>query len=125
MPSCWNLPSDMMSRNDSIFSGIDAPIASISSRVIAWSRHYSYVSSTVHVRQSVRDVSIPGWSAPSSPRICLNTDGAVCLHSSYARAGGVIRDCNGAWLAGFGSGIGIVDAFTAELWAIHDGLSLA
>ncbi|KAK8499600.1 hypothetical protein V6N11_025515 [Hibiscus sabdariffa] len=100
--TCWHI---WKSRNDSIFSGIDAPIASISSRVIAWSRHYSYVSSTAHVRQSVRDVPIPGWSALSSPWVCLNTDGAVCLHSSYARAGGVIRDCNGAWLAGFGLAI--------------------
>ncbi|KAL4383428.1 hypothetical protein GQ457_15G011540 [Hibiscus cannabinus] len=75
--------------------------------------------------RSARYIPIPGWSAPSSPWVCLNTDGAACLHSSYAKAGGVIRDCNGFWIAGFGRGIGIADAFTAELWAIHDGLSLA
>ncbi|KAK8703779.1 hypothetical protein V6N13_047425 [Hibiscus sabdariffa] len=112
-------------QNDSIFSGIDAPINNTTSRVIAWSRQYSFVSSAAHAHQPVHDATTSSWSALSSPWVCLNIDGSACLRSSYARDGGVIRDCNGAWLAGFGRGIGIADPFTVELWAIYDGLSLA
>ncbi|KAK8705765.1 hypothetical protein V6N13_049357 [Hibiscus sabdariffa] len=61
------------------------------------------------------------WSPPSSPWVCLNTDGSVRPRSKYTRAGGVIRDNSGAWVVDFGRGVGIVDAFTSELWAIYDG----
>ncbi|KAK8491238.1 hypothetical protein V6N11_020158 [Hibiscus sabdariffa] len=119
--TCWHI---WKSRSDSIFFGIDAPIDNTTSRVISWLRQYSFVSSAAHAQQPVRDATTSSWSAPSSPWVCLNTYGSTCLRSSYARAGDVICDCNGAWLAGFGRGIGIADAFTTELWAIYDGLSL-
>ena len=38
--------------------------------------------------------------------------------------GGLIRVENGDWIVGFARNIGITTSFQAELWAIHDGLSL-
>ncbi|KAK9006390.1 hypothetical protein V6N11_035431 [Hibiscus sabdariffa] len=105
--------------------GFAAPINSTASRVIAWSQHYSVVSATAHAQHTVRSVAASSWSTPSPPWFCLNTNGSVCSRSNYARSDDVIRDSNGAWIAGFGRGIGIADAFTAELWAIYDGLLLA
>ncbi|KAK8626083.1 hypothetical protein V6N13_133735 [Hibiscus sabdariffa] len=104
---------------------ISSAYANTASRVIAWSQHYSVVSATAHAQHTVRSVAASSWSTPSPPWFCLNTNGSVCSRSNYARSDDVIRDSNGAWIAGFGRGIGIADAFTAELWAIYDGLLLA
>lgn len=38
--------------------------------------------------------------------------------------GGIIRDKNGAWLAGFARAIGTATSVEAELWAVRDGLQL-
>ncbi|KAE8712104.1 hypothetical protein F3Y22_tig00110264pilonHSYRG00315 [Hibiscus syriacus] len=42
-----------------------------------------------------------------------------------AAGGGVLRDSNGNWLAGYQQNIGRCPIFQAELWAVLDGLSIA
>ena len=59
----------------------------------------------------------PGWAK-------LNTDGAAVGSSGLAGCGGLIRDENGAWVAGFSRNIGSTTSFAAELWGIRDGLAL-
>ncbi|KAK8701867.1 hypothetical protein V6N13_020245 [Hibiscus sabdariffa] len=116
LPPCsstWNVI--WKSQNGSIFSRFDTPVDNTASRVITWSRHYSIVSTAAHAQHTVHSATASRWSAPSPPWICLNTDGSSCFRSNYARAGGVIRDSNGAWIAGFDRGIDIADAFTTEL----------
>ncbi|KAK8565123.1 hypothetical protein V6N12_058698 [Hibiscus sabdariffa] len=110
--TCWQI---WKSQNGSIFSRFDTPVDNTASRVITWSRHYSIVSTAAHAQHTVHSATASRWSAPSPPWICLNTDGSSCFRSNYARAGGVIRDSNGAWIAGFDRGIDIADAFTTEL----------
>ena len=46
-----------------------------------------------------------GWSFPTWPWCKLNSDGA-CKATSVAAAGGLIRDHNGQWVAGFGMNLG-------------------
>lgn len=41
-----------------------------------------------------------------------------------AGGGGLLRDANGNWMGGFARRIGTANSFTAELWALRDGLLL-
>ncbi|KAK8997445.1 hypothetical protein V6N11_020923 [Hibiscus sabdariffa] len=119
--TCWHI---WKTRNDLIFTGFVAPTDSTAARSINWSRHYSMVSSKITSRPIVRVDTPCRWLPPPSPWVCLNTDGSVCPRSKYGRARGIIRDSSGAWIIGYGHGIGIADVFTSELWAIYDGLLL-
>ena len=55
----------------------------------------------------------------------LNIDGAVFGNSIKAGGGGVLRDSNEDWVAGFMRKLGSMSSILAELWAIKDGLLLA
>ena len=55
----------------------------------------------------------------------FNVDGAVSLHSFRAGCGGVMRDASGKWVVGFTKELGIWQAFSAEVWAILEGLMIA
>ncbi|KAK8601009.1 hypothetical protein V6N13_059245 [Hibiscus sabdariffa] len=48
----------------------------------------------------------------------------VVSSSGHGSVGGLLRDTEGSWTAGFSRTIGTTDiyALQAELWAIHDGL---
>ncbi|XP_058727202.1 uncharacterized protein LOC131598638 [Vicia villosa] len=48
----------------------------------------------------------------------------TCGKDSLSGCGGVIRDSRGCWLCGFSKLIGYCSAFTAEAWAIFEGLKL-
>ena len=50
----------------------------------------------------------PGWAN-------LNTDGAAIGNPGLAGCGGLTRDENGAWLAGFSRNIGSTTSYAAEL----------
>ncbi|KAH9699945.1 putative ribonuclease H protein [Citrus sinensis] len=54
----------------------------------------------------------------------LNSDGA-CKATGVAAAGGLIRDHNGHWVAGFGMNLGTCSVTMAELWGLYQGLILA
>ncbi|KAG8498225.1 hypothetical protein CXB51_007128 [Gossypium anomalum] len=58
-------------------------------------------------------------------RVYLNTDRAVQLDSGFAAAGGIVRDKDGNWIAGFHRFLGKCSVFDAEHWGILDGLKLA
>ncbi|KAH9735416.1 putative ribonuclease H protein [Citrus sinensis] len=65
-----------------------------------------------------------GCSLPNWPWCKLNSDGA-CKVNGVAAAGGLIRDHNGHWVAGFGMNIGNCLVTMAELWGLYQGLILA
>ncbi|KAH9757265.1 hypothetical protein KPL71_016337 [Citrus sinensis] len=65
-----------------------------------------------------------GWSFPNWPWCKLNSDGA-CKVTGVAAAGGLIRDHNGHWVAGFGMYLGTCSVTMAELWGLYQGLLLA
>ncbi|KAL9432672.1 hypothetical protein AB3S75_027656 [Citrus x aurantiifolia] len=65
-----------------------------------------------------------GWKPPPENVFKLNTDGA-CKKMNMAAAGGLIRDANGHWIAGFCANIGISSVTNAELWGLFYGLDLA
>ncbi|XP_061355349.1 uncharacterized protein LOC133299869 [Gastrolobium bilobum] len=62
------------------------------------------------------------WQPPDYRWIKLNTDGAAKGSPGVAACGGLCRGSDGQWLGGFAYHVGIVSAFTAELWGILKGL---
>ena len=64
------------------------------------------------------------WEKPCTDWLKLNTDGAYMGNTGLAGGGGLLRDKNGSWVGGFARKIGTTSSFTAELWALRDGLLL-
>lgn len=71
-----------------------------------------------------RSVQWIAWSPPIWPWCKLNTDGAA-KSTGASSAGGLIRDHNGNWLAGFCMNIGSCSVMVAEFWGLLQGLSIA
>ncbi|OMO87284.1 reverse transcriptase [Corchorus capsularis] len=61
------------------------------------------------------------WRTPPDGVLLLNTDGSSRLVDGHASAGGLIKDSNGLWVAGFLLNIGITGSLEAELWGIRQG----
>lgn len=55
----------------------------------------------------------------------LNVDGNVSKSHGKAMYGGLLRDHDGTWIAGFNDSPGMVDIIMAELKAIQMGFCLA
>lgn len=64
------------------------------------------------------------WKLPPENAFKLNTDGA-CKKMYMVAAGGLIRNANGNWVAGFYESIGISSVTNDELWGLFYGLDLA
>ncbi|XP_061340875.1 myrcene synthase, chloroplastic-like [Gastrolobium bilobum] len=69
-----------------------------------------------------RSVRKPHWEAPPTTWIKLNSDGACSVKGTRLSCGGVIRSCNGDWIAGFSKGLGCGNILMAKLWGILIGL---
>ena len=54
----------------------------------------------------------------------LNTDGSWLGGVDRAGCGGLVRDDQGDWVAGFSRHIGSSNSFTVELWGLREGLIL-
>ena len=64
------------------------------------------------------------WEKPEKGWWKLNTDGSWNATLGSAAGGGLIRDSWGKWVAGFTRKLGSANSFTAEVWALRDGLML-
>ncbi|KAL0007565.1 hypothetical protein SO802_009067 [Lithocarpus litseifolius] len=64
------------------------------------------------------------WEKPELGWMKLNTDGSCNAAAGKAAGGGLIRDDMGNWVVGFTRKLGNVNSFTAEVWALRDGLIL-
>lgn len=65
-----------------------------------------------------------GWTPPPHGFLKLNTDGFVQNNPSDACAGGIIRDSHDRWIISYTRKIGHTHSMVAELWGLHDGLTL-
>ncbi|CAL1398877.1 unnamed protein product [Linum trigynum] len=115
------------------FKGVTATLSapslshSIMHRVNLWHKAWSapsIVPGKPRMIQEERVESI-GWLAPPRGWMKLNVDGASAGNPGIAGAGGLIRDDQGRWIAGFVAKIGETSAALAELWAIRHGLDIA
>ena len=64
------------------------------------------------------------WEKPPPGWANHYIDGAAVGNPGLARCGGLTRDENGAWLAGFSRNIVSTTSYAAELWGLRDGLAL-
>ena len=64
------------------------------------------------------------WEKPELGWLKLNTDASSNASLGSAAGGGLIRDERGNWVIGFTRKLGTVNSFTAEIWALRDGLLL-
>ena len=64
------------------------------------------------------------WEKPDQGWWKLNTDGSQVAALGSAVGGGLIRDSRGNWVTGFTRKLGNANSFTAEVWALRDGLML-
>nr|POE53032.1 putative ribonuclease h protein [Quercus suber] len=62
------------------------------------------------------------WEKPGVGWLKLNTDGSCNAALGKAAGGGLVRDNLGNWVVGFARKLGNVNSFTAEIWALRDGL---
>ncbi|KAF7842172.1 putative non-LTR retroelement reverse transcriptase [Senna tora] len=65
------------------------------------------------------------WKHPETDWVKVNVDGACKIGYDRAACGGVIRDSEGRFIAGFAKNLGSCDALAAELWGVRMGLELA
>ena len=64
------------------------------------------------------------WEKPEQGWSKLNTNGSWNAALGSAAGGGLIRDSWGNWVVGFARKLGSANSFTAEVWALRDGLLL-
>ena len=64
------------------------------------------------------------WEKPDLGWLKLNTDASSNAALGLAAGGGLIRDASGNWVIGFTRKLGRLNSFTAEAWALRDGLLL-
>ena len=64
------------------------------------------------------------WERPPLGWKKLNIDGSWLGGVDRASCGGLVRDDQEEWVAGFSRHIGLANSFTAELWGLREGLIL-
>ncbi|KAJ1379057.1 Ribonuclease H-like superfamily [Sesbania bispinosa] len=78
-----------------------------------------------HPRVMHNNVSLSIYRNPPQVEwFLINRDGVVSQRNSFAACGGVIRDCEGAFIAGFANKLGQSSVVGAELWGILRGIKL-
>ncbi|KAK9998044.1 hypothetical protein SO802_017647 [Lithocarpus litseifolius] len=89
------------------------------------SKSLEYVHCALSFNASARiSQNLIRWERPALGWLKLNTDGLALEQLGVAGGGGVLRDERGDWVIGFARNIGRASSFTAELWALRDGLSI-
>ncbi|BBH05413.1 zinc ion-binding protein, partial [Prunus dulcis] len=68
---------------------------------------------------------VPCLAASSLCFSKLNIDGSRVSASGCIAAGGIIRNSEGSWIAGFSANLGHGEVLVAEAWALYYGLNLA
>uniref|UniRef100_A0A199UBV5 Uncharacterized protein n=1 Tax=Manihot esculenta TaxID=3983 RepID=A0A199UBV5_MANES len=112
-------------RNDLVFNGGLQEAWDILDTSFIWARHVAGVGHSRSKQSNNSRAIAVKWNLPPVNWIKLNTDGAWDSTTGIDKAGGVIRNSEGAWLAGYNRLVGVSSIYNAELWAIFDGLTLA
>ena len=84
--------------------------------------YFHYASKLLGMKRKI--VKQVRWEKPCTGWLKLNMDGTSMGNTGLAGGGGLLQDENGSWVEGFARKIGVASSFTAELWALRDGLPL-
>ncbi|KAK0585155.1 hypothetical protein LWI29_024028 [Acer saccharum] len=129
-----------LSENHLVFSnsnkGIVQAVDIIKFRVAWWFKHHREGSSdsiTVILQnidgccsdtKKKKAASTADWSPPSQGAFKFNVDGSTRGNPGSAGIGGVLWDFRGKVIGSFSKHVGIADAITAEIYAIHQACVL-
>ncbi|KAK6945219.1 Ribonuclease H domain [Dillenia turbinata] len=94
-------------------------------QVARWVLNFSReIVSTIRNKASrcASKMSWVSWVPPARDVIKLNIDGSALRPNCHAAAGGIFRDFEGAWVAGFSANVGTCLVVAAELWGVREGL---
>ena len=116
----WNI---WLRRNNVIFHGRNVE-SGLSALCIKRSAEFFAIVPNVPSKPNRIQVQVK-WCKPQPGWMKLNTDGSVFGDPKRAGGGGVIRNSEGEWVAGFVRKFGNVSSITAELWAFKEGLLMA
>ncbi|CAN1193376.1 Putative ribonuclease H protein At1g65750 [Linum perenne] len=122
---CWTL---WRQRNVRIFANSNDPAGTVAIRACAWEKTVAEAmerdARATGVPPTRRRVDI-AWNPGESGWWTINSDGAACLSSGSASAGGLIRDEFGHCVAAFTMNIGRCSITRAELRGAIKGLQVA
>ena len=119
--TCWKL---WLARNDRIFSNKSRSQHSLVYSAVQAAIKFYFLAGTTKRPLDLIPQSI-NWQTPPYPFLKLNTDGSALDNPGLAGAGGVLRDHQGQWIAGFSMHVGIATNNIAELEAVRQGLEMA
>ncbi|KAL3497770.1 hypothetical protein ACH5RR_040502 [Cinchona calisaya] len=84
-----------------------------------------YFIGLIHLMLPKLSDQLIGWEPPDGAFWKLNTNSSFLGNPSLVGAGGVLRNHNGDWIAGFSRHISIATNNLAEAWGLRDGLQMA
>ncbi|KAF2323049.1 hypothetical protein GH714_033023 [Hevea brasiliensis] len=124
------LPPSDLEENDSVFWSLtrNGSGHSLASQVLASVKSYKEAFQCLprsDIYLSKRRISWVRREAAKLGWVSLNTDGVVSGVDGLASDGGVIRDLNGQWIAGFVANFRKASVEVAEFKALLEGLRLA
>lgn len=113
------------SRNKLIFEGIRPPAVITARRAIAKAQEFQLASTLNQRHFQFQEQARPSSNCRPPPIgfTILNTDGSVI--NGIAAAGGLLRNAQGQWVAGFSMNIGHSSIHESKLWGLRQGLFLA
>ncbi|XP_061998920.1 uncharacterized protein LOC133716217 [Rosa rugosa] len=112
-------------RNDKLWNNLSKPGPAIVAHTLAWYEEFTQANKPTVQPASPKLKGRPSWNPPLPGMLHLNTDGAFVPSLNYSGMGGVIRNENGEFIAGFSSRKShVVSALHADLLAIKHGLEL-
>lgn len=116
----WNI---WLWRNNCIFGDTGWSLFEVLQKINATADdlHCNFPSKETSKRQQRADLR---WLPPNAQSFKLNVDGSANLNNLTIGSGGLLRNHDGNWIAGFSSFDGSGNALKAELLGLYHGLSL-
>lgn len=120
LTTVWSL---WKARNKLIFDGQRPPAVITARLAIARAKEFQSVRHRDKIQPTNPTSRTSNWMPPPTDFVKLNTDGSVI--GDNAATGGLLRDAQGHWIAGFLMNIGLSTVHDSELWGLRQGLFLA
>ena len=111
-------------RNQNLHNGVTNSTSHIVIDIKCRTEEIQKINQSLFVPADMKVEKHFGWVAPSWPWFKLNTDGSH-KSSGLSSVGGLIQNCDGEWIIGFGMNIGVGSITGAGLWGLYQGLCLA
>ena len=93
------------------------------SDTLAKATEFAFLGPSRKLRRTRTIINVK-WNQPPANWYKLNSDGSSLDNPGRAGGGGIIRNSNSEWVAGYARAIGCTTNVAAKLWALRDGLNI-